>query len=202
MILKFSSTVGLKQYIIGINIIVIYVTKEISKETNQDISWDTKIQLKNRLSSKDKIKCIIESVNVKRGCAYIKISISNLDVTKIIALDATLSLDSETAFEKFLKYNGISPIEDNVAEKLQDLVIYPEAEIKNGELVINTESLYKEDNFNSPSQSKKLKPLVLGFITGFILVTTIVLSMYSLSLVIGVLLILVSVVFIANFGTL
>lgn len=187
------------------NIIVLYVTEEKSKEITRNVPWNEKVELKNRLLSKNTIRCVIEDVNIKRGCAYIKISVSDLNITKIIALDATLSLNSETSFEKFLKYNSISPIEDDIEEKLNGVVIYPEAEIKEGELIINTKSLYKDTNTdrNSYPLFKKLKPLVLGFITGFILVSSIILlSIYSISFLLSIFSLFIPIVIIVNFGTL
>jgi hypothetical protein len=176
------------------------VSQEKLKNIDEDISWTKKSTIKKQLDTDRKIECTIKDVSITRGCAYLKLWLERFNVRKTIALDAALSTGSESEFEKLLKHKGISPIEDDIEDKLTDLTLYPEAKMKNGELIINNKSSYKKTDTEHNTDVNLLQ-IIFEALAGLMLAACVLLfGIYYPTYLIATVCIALSTLFVKNFG--
>lgn len=90
-------------------------------QEHDKISFQEKMKIKNHANNFNRICCVIKDIKYNNETAILFVSPEfEKSIVKTVRLDATFELETQSEFESFLKYNGISPYDENFKNKLLD----------------------------------------------------------------------------------
>lgn len=90
-------------------------------QEHDKISFQEKMKIKNHANNFNRICCVIKDIKYNNETAILFVSPEfEKSIVKTVRLDATFELETQSEFESFLKYNGISPYDEDFKNKLLD----------------------------------------------------------------------------------